>query len=148
MSTVTGAVREGGNEIGRVAKENAKGRGCLPSAAGGFNRHVEIAVREVFERVHDVGIGFSEVDEARSARATADEHEDQRIRRHKQIVELVNSFSEELNEARQNVEVEIVNVLRRLGVKSSSDDAVTVTSNGKVPEADSSQTIDIPYLTL
>ncbi|OAE32385.1 hypothetical protein AXG93_3671s1040 [Marchantia polymorpha subsp. ruderalis] len=36
---------------------------------------------------------------------------------HKQIVELVNSFSEELNEARHNVEVEIVNVLRRLGRK-------------------------------
>ncbi|OAE27654.1 hypothetical protein AXG93_3286s1010 [Marchantia polymorpha subsp. ruderalis] len=38
---------------------------------------------------------------------------------HKQIVELVNTFSEELNEARQNVEVEIVNGFRRLGVDRS-----------------------------
>lgn len=67
---------------------------------------------------------------------------------HKQIVELVNSFSKELNETRQNVEVEIVNVLHRLGVESSSDDAVTVTSNGTELEADSPQAVDIPELPL
>lgn len=67
---------------------------------------------------------------------------------HKQIVELVNSFLEELNEARQNVNVEIVNVLCRLGVKISSDDAVTITSDGTVPEANSPQAVDIPDLPL
>ncbi|OAE28913.1 hypothetical protein AXG93_4891s1020 [Marchantia polymorpha subsp. ruderalis] len=67
---------------------------------------------------------------------------------HKQIVELVNSFSEELNEAGQNVEVEIINVLRRLGVDSSSDDAVTVTSDCTVLETDSFQAVDIPEMPL
>ncbi|OAE21274.1 hypothetical protein AXG93_868s1110 [Marchantia polymorpha subsp. ruderalis] len=38
----------------------------------------------------------------------------------KHIVELVNTFLEVLNEARQNVEVQIVNVLRRLGVDTLS----------------------------
>ncbi|OAE32095.1 hypothetical protein AXG93_2573s1040 [Marchantia polymorpha subsp. ruderalis] len=46
---------------------------------------------------------------------------------HKQIVELVNSFSEGLNEARQNVEVEIVNVLCRIGEDVSYDDIITAT---------------------
>ncbi|OAE32996.1 hypothetical protein AXG93_4678s1000 [Marchantia polymorpha subsp. ruderalis] len=52
---------------------------------------------------------------------------------HKQIVELVNTFLEELNEARQNVEVKIVNVLCKLGVDVSSDDTVTATSDGTAP---------------
>ncbi|OAE27198.1 hypothetical protein AXG93_1598s1000 [Marchantia polymorpha subsp. ruderalis] len=69
-------VTEGRDEIGRVAKENGKGRGGLPSAVVGVNRRVEIAVREVPERVRDVGIGFGEVDEVRFTQATADEHED------------------------------------------------------------------------
>ncbi|OAE33100.1 hypothetical protein AXG93_1913s2020 [Marchantia polymorpha subsp. ruderalis] len=34
---------------------------------------------------------------------------------HKQIVELVEPFSDGLDEARKNVEIEIVNLLRRLG---------------------------------
>ncbi|OAE21954.1 hypothetical protein AXG93_242s1380 [Marchantia polymorpha subsp. ruderalis] len=67
---------------------------------------------------------------------------------HKQIVELVNTFSEELNEARQNVEVEIVNVLRRLGVDVSSDDTVTATSDGTALETDLPQAVDIPELPL
>ncbi|OAE34719.1 hypothetical protein AXG93_700s1010 [Marchantia polymorpha subsp. ruderalis] len=62
---------------------------------------------------------------------------------HKHIVELVNTFLEELNEARHNVEVEIVNVLRRLGVNVSSDDTVTATSDGTAPETDSPQTLSI-----
>lgn len=33
---------------------------------------------------------------------------------HKQLVELVHSFTEGLEETRENVEIEIVNVLRRL----------------------------------
>ncbi|OAE27649.1 hypothetical protein AXG93_3337s1120 [Marchantia polymorpha subsp. ruderalis] len=65
---------------------------------------------------------------------------------HKQIVELVNTFSEELNEACQNVEVEIINVLRRLGVDVSLEDTVTVTSDGTTPETDSPQAVDIPEL--
>ncbi|OAE35947.1 hypothetical protein AXG93_2094s1000 [Marchantia polymorpha subsp. ruderalis] len=67
---------------------------------------------------------------------------------HKQIVELVNTFSEVLNEARQNVEVEIVNVLRKLGVENSSYDAITVTSDGTTPETDLPQAVDIPELPL
>lgn len=67
---------------------------------------------------------------------------------HKQIVELVNTFSKGLNEARQNVEVEIVNVLRRIGIDVSSDDIVTATSDGTAPETDSPQAVDIPELPL
>ncbi|OAE18890.1 hypothetical protein AXG93_3022s1140 [Marchantia polymorpha subsp. ruderalis] len=67
---------------------------------------------------------------------------------HKQIIELVNTFSEELNEARQNVEVEIVNVLRRIGVDVSSDDTVTTTSDGTASKTDSPQAVDISELPL
>ncbi|OAE31237.1 hypothetical protein AXG93_2356s1020 [Marchantia polymorpha subsp. ruderalis] len=63
-----------------------------------------------------------------------------------EIVELVNTFSEVLNESRQNVEVEIVNMLRRIGVDVSSHDAVTATSDGTAPQTDSSQAVDIPLL--
>ncbi|OAE32851.1 hypothetical protein AXG93_1409s1180 [Marchantia polymorpha subsp. ruderalis] len=68
--------------------------------------------------------------------------------RHKQIVELVNSFSEGFNEARQNVEVDIVNVLRRIAVYVSSNDTVTATSDGTALETDSPQDVDIPELPL
>ncbi|OAE32386.1 hypothetical protein AXG93_3671s1050 [Marchantia polymorpha subsp. ruderalis] len=68
--------------------------------------------------------------------------------RHKQIIELVNTFSEGLNDARQNVEVEIVNMLRLLGVDSSSDDAVTVTSDGTTPKTNSPQAVEIQELPL
>ncbi|OAE18994.1 hypothetical protein AXG93_2637s1120 [Marchantia polymorpha subsp. ruderalis] len=68
--------------------------------------------------------------------------------RHKHIVELVNTFSEGLNEARQNVEVEIVNVLLMIGVDVSSDDTVTATSDGTALETDSLQAVDIPELSL
>ncbi|OAE31109.1 hypothetical protein AXG93_1928s1020 [Marchantia polymorpha subsp. ruderalis] len=66
----------------------------------------------------------------------------------KQIVEIVKTFSEGLNEARENVEVEIANVLRRLGAESSLDDAVTVTSDGTASETNSPQAVEIPELPL
>lgn len=40
-----------------------------------------------------------------------------------------------LEEARENVEIEIVNVLRRLGADGSSEDAVIATSDGTAPES-------------
>lgn len=48
---------------------------------------------------------------------------------HKQLVQSINSFSSGLEEARENVDMEIVNVLRRLGADISSEDVVTVASN-------------------
>ncbi|OAE21419.1 hypothetical protein AXG93_3954s1090 [Marchantia polymorpha subsp. ruderalis] len=47
----------------------------------------------------------------------------------KQIVEIVKTFLEGFDEARQNAELEILNVLRRLEAEISSDNAVTATSD-------------------
>lgn len=44
---------------------------------------------------------------------------------HKQLVQLVNSFSSGLEEARESLEIEIVNVLRKLGADRSSENVVT-----------------------
>lgn len=66
----------------------------------------------------------------------------------KQIVEIVKTFFEELDEARQKVELEILNVLHRLGADVSSDDAVTVTSDGTAPESSSPQAVEILELSL
>lgn len=52
---------------------------------------------------------------------------------HKQLVRLVNSFSFGLEEVRENLELEIVGVLRRLGADGSSEDVVTVASDGIAP---------------
>ncbi|OAE30334.1 hypothetical protein AXG93_4201s1350 [Marchantia polymorpha subsp. ruderalis] len=52
---------------------------------------------------------------------------------HKHIVEIVKTFFEGFDKAHQNVELEIVNVLRRLGAENSLDDAVTATSDGTAP---------------
>lgn len=49
---------------------------------------------------------------------------------HKQLVKLVNSFSFGLKEARENLEIEILGVLRRLEADGSSDDTVTAASDG------------------
>ncbi|OAE23771.1 hypothetical protein AXG93_1032s1000 [Marchantia polymorpha subsp. ruderalis] len=57
-----------------------------------------------------------------------------------------NTFLEGLNEARPNVEVEIVNVLRRLGVDSSLVDVVTVTSDRTAPKTDLPQAVDIEVI--
>lgn len=56
---------------------------------------------------------------------------------HKQMVELVDSFSDGFVEARENVELEILKVLRRLGADVSSNDAITATSDGTAPESSS-----------
>ncbi|OAE32318.1 hypothetical protein AXG93_2522s1000 [Marchantia polymorpha subsp. ruderalis] len=56
--------RKGRVEIAKVAKETGEGRGGLPSATGGVNRRVEVAVGEVSERICNVGIANSEVVEA------------------------------------------------------------------------------------
>ncbi|OAE23962.1 hypothetical protein AXG93_2836s1020 [Marchantia polymorpha subsp. ruderalis] len=66
----------------------------------------------------------------------------------KQIVEIVKTFPEGFDEVRQNVELEILNVLRRLGAWSSSDDAVTVTSDGTATETDSPEAVEILELPL
>ncbi|OAE28729.1 hypothetical protein AXG93_1617s1130 [Marchantia polymorpha subsp. ruderalis] len=65
-----------------------------------------------------------------------------------QIEELVNSFSKGLEEARQNVELEILNVLHRLGAIVTSNDAITATSDGTAPESSLPQAVDIPKLPL
>ncbi|OAE31203.1 hypothetical protein AXG93_4240s1020 [Marchantia polymorpha subsp. ruderalis] len=66
----------------------------------------------------------------------------------KQIVEIVKTFLEGFDEARQNVELEILNVLRRLGAEISLDDTVTATSDGIALETDSPQAVEIPELPL
>ncbi|OAE19473.1 hypothetical protein AXG93_1040s1370 [Marchantia polymorpha subsp. ruderalis] len=48
---------------------------------------------------------------------------------HKQLVRLVNSFSSGLEEACENLEIEILSMLRRLGADGSSEDAVATTSD-------------------
>lgn len=68
--------------------------------------------------------------------------------RHKQIVELVNSFSKGFAKARENVELEILNILRILGADVSSDDTVTATSNGTGPESSSREAVEILGLSL
>ncbi|OAE18633.1 hypothetical protein AXG93_3810s1020 [Marchantia polymorpha subsp. ruderalis] len=45
--------------------------------------------------------------------------------RQQQIVKIVKTFSEGFDHARQNVELEIINVLRRLGAEISLDNAIT-----------------------
>lgn len=67
---------------------------------------------------------------------------------HKQLVELVNSFSSRLEEAQENIEIEILNVLRRLGADVSLDDAVTATSDGTAPESSSPRVVEIPRPSL
>lgn len=53
-----------------------------------------------------------------------------RIVGHKQLVRLVNSFSSGLEETRENLELEILGVLRRLATYGSSKDVVTAASDG------------------
>lgn len=47
---------------------------------------------------------------------------------HQLLVRLIHSFSSGLEEARENLEIKILGVLRRLGVYGSSKNAVTVTA--------------------
>lgn len=53
---------------------------------------------------------------------------------HHQLVRLVKSFSSGLEDARQNLELEILGVLHRLGADGSSEDAVTAASYGSAPD--------------
>ncbi|OAE25836.1 hypothetical protein AXG93_2145s1350 [Marchantia polymorpha subsp. ruderalis] len=65
---------------------------------------------------------------------------------HKQLVELVNSFSSGLEEARENIDIKIVNILRRLGANGSSEDAVTAASDGTAPESSSPYAVEMSRL--
>lgn len=47
-------------------------------------------------------------------------------------------------EAQENVELEILNVLLRLGADVSSEDAITATSDGTAPDSSSPQAVTIP----
>lgn len=60
---------------------------------------------------------------------------------HKQLIRIVNSFSSRLEEARESVEIEIASVLRRLGADVSSEDVVTVASDGTAPKSSSPSTL-------
>ncbi|OAE31233.1 hypothetical protein AXG93_1293s1100 [Marchantia polymorpha subsp. ruderalis] len=62
---------------------------------------------------------------------------------HKQLVELVNSFSSRLEDARENIQIEIVNVLRMLGADGSSEDAVDATSDGTAPKSSSPWAVEM-----
>ncbi|OAE24638.1 hypothetical protein AXG93_4863s1010 [Marchantia polymorpha subsp. ruderalis] len=53
---------------------------------------------------------------------------------HKQLIRLVNSFSSGLEEEQENLELEILSVLRRLRADGSSEDVVTAASDGNAPE--------------
>ncbi|OAE22652.1 hypothetical protein AXG93_328s1040 [Marchantia polymorpha subsp. ruderalis] len=57
------------------------------------------------------------------------------------LVRLVNSFSSELEEARENLE--ILDVLHRLGADGISEDVVTVMSNGFASESNSSRPVEL-----
>ncbi|OAE22745.1 hypothetical protein AXG93_2035s1270 [Marchantia polymorpha subsp. ruderalis] len=57
--------------------------------------------------------------------------------RHRQLIRLVNSFSSRLEEARKNLELDILVVLRSLGEDGSSTDAVTVASDESPPDGGS-----------
>lgn len=54
---------------------------------------------------------------------------------HMQLVRLVNSFYSELEEAQENLEIEILCVLRRLGADESSKDDVIAASDGTALES-------------
>lgn len=62
---------------------------------------------------------------------------------HKKLVRLVNFFSFGLEEARENLEIEILSVLRRSGANRSSEDAITAALNGTALESSSPRAVEV-----
>lgn len=63
--------------------------------------------------------------------------------RHRQLIRLVNSFSSGLEEARENLQIKILGVLRRLGSDGSSEGALIAASDGIAPESSSSRAVEM-----
>lgn len=123
--------------------ESGKGRGGVSSAEGRDNRQFAFVCRKMHARVCDVGSSNAEVVEVRFA----DGRQLMGMKisgaaGHKQLVRLIKSFSSGLEEARENLELEILSVLRRLGADGSLEYVVTAASDGTALESCSPRAVE------